>query len=193
MRRFQTLVIFISRKRSVVVTLLAVCIALAAVASISVAVLANGGKPSKSNLMQQAAAAATARAQGPHAVKHPGTRIASCPVPWVPGIYPYHADEEPKNAPMNNVATIRTADGQDYMVAAGANLPGSLQGVLYVKQVWVDPCKEPLNAAPPAPHLFLDTHQDGSLTITQVSGSTIYFSAADGATGSFDISTDTYQ
>lgn len=191
MRRIQT---FIMNRRPIFFFVLAAGVALVVAASIGATVLAaNSGQPSKADRMQQAAAAATARAQGPHAVKHPGTRIPSCPISWSTGIYPYRADEEPKNAPMNNVATLRTVNGQDYMVVAGAVQTGSLQGELYVKQVWVDPCKEPVNAAPPTPQIFLDPHQDGSLTITKITGPTVYFSAADGATGSFNVATDTYQ
>jgi hypothetical protein len=147
--------------------------------------------------MQQIQAQETAAARLPHAPKPtPGptnTPVMSCPNGPVQSRIDTVLDATGIHEQIDSIAHVAPNMGTPffYVVYAGALSSNPQQGVLIVVRLDQDPC------APTAlggkmtyyPTLY---HQQGALTLTQVSDSTVTFTTASGGSGHFDVVTGQY-
>ena len=174
----------------IVATILFAAVAMAAAGSAPTSP-ASPISPQKQAILRQIAAQATAAANSPHAPKHPQPAPTSCPLlPLDVGIHPDFPASFPDK--VSTVAVIAPTASQpyEYLVFAGSRLGNSQQGMLIVVRSYQDAC------APGAPGdtvtYYNTPYQDGTITLTQISGSTLTFTAATGIVGHFDYLTGTF-
>lgn len=138
--------------------------------------------------MSQMAAQATAAVKSWHAPKHASgaPSVASCPRgPGQSSIFT--GDTGGFHEQIVNGAFVAPNGGTpfEYVVYAGALRATPQQGVLIVVRLDQDPCAP--SAAGTKITYYLTPYQRGALTVTQVSGTTLTFTAAAGGVGHFDV------
>jgi hypothetical protein len=143
---------------------------------------------SKQGQMSQMAAQATAAAQSWHAPKSSSSApaVPTCPRgPVQSGIFT--GDTGGFHEQIVNDASVAPNGGTPfaYVIYAGALRTTPQQGMLIVVRLDQDPCAP--NAAGTKVTYYLTPYQRGALTVTQVRGTTLTFTAAAGGVGHFDV------
>lgn len=136
-------------------------------------------------LQQALAAQATAAANSPHAPKHPGAPITSCPRPPLPtGISNEPVVEFHQH--IVNWAVVAPISGRpfEYHIFAGADASNAQQGILIVMRFDQDPCAP--GAKGTWSHRYDTPFQHGALRLTQLGGDRVSFTAETGSGGSFN-------
>jgi hypothetical protein len=89
--------------------------------------------------------------------------------------------------------------GQPYTILAGYARSNPSQGVILVQPISLDPCKDfvsnlgkPLAQASAAMPIWNTPSQDGSIALTEVSGTTVSYTTAGGKTGHLDYVTHVF-
>lgn len=119
---------------------------------------------------------------------------SSCPAPTVvTGVMPQGLGgagfKEMYTSNTANAYPTEQSQGR-YTIAAGSLLSNQQQSVIGVLRLATDPC---LPGHPPtALNYYPAPFQGGALTLTKLQGDVVWFTAADGATGSFNFVTDKY-
>lgn len=177
---------FLRRPTALVgVAVIAGVVALTAVIASASSGSGNGIAPYKQAVLNKVQHDQQAAQSLPHLPKNPTADRPTAPPTAAPqGIFPYRFGPFPSGLyNMTNLASIRTTNGTDLLVYAGAMTADTSQGVLIV----VGHAGNSVEVPADLQKVYASTRRGGALTITALGRDSVTFTYALGGSGAFDL------